>query len=497
MKKVYIIATLCLLAWPILRAEGNEQKVELTLKQAIELAKLQSVDAAVALNELKTSYWEYRTHRADLLPEINFKGTLPSYQKKYNSIPLENGTYSFVPNNYMDLYGELSIDQNIWLTGGKISINSSLDFMRQLGKTSSINRNQFLSVPITLTLTQPVFGVNNLKWQRRIEPVKYQEAKAKYMESVEDLTLATINYFFNLVLAKENLSIAKQNLDNADKLYEIAQAKRKIGHISESELMQLKLSALQAKAIVTEAQSNLNAKMFQLRSYLGLSEEDYIEPVVPDAAPDLRMHYREVLNKALENNSFSKSILRQQLEANYEVAKAKGNLRSIELFASVGYTGTNKTFGDAYRDLTDNQIIEVGVSIPILDWGKRKGKVKVAESNRDVVISKIRQEEMNFNQNIFLLVENFNNQAAQLKIAEEADLIAEKRYKTAIETFMIGKIDILDLNDARTSKDEARQKHIAELYNYWQYFYNIRSLTLYDFQNNTTLDAEFEEIIRN
>lgn len=64
---------------------------------------------------------------------------------------------------------------------------------------------------------------------------------------------------------------------------------------------------------------------------------------------------------------------------------------------------------------------------------------------------------MDFNQDIFLLVANFNNQAQQLEIAEEADLIAEKRYKTSVETFMIGKISTLDLNDAQNSKDEARQ----------------------------------------
>ena len=141
--------------------------------------------------------------------------------------------------------------------------------------------------------------------------------------------------------------------------------------------------------------------------------------------------------------------------------------------------------------------MEVGVSIPLLDWGKRKGKVKVAESNREVILSKTRQEQMNFNQDIFLLVENFNNQAGQLSIAEEASVIARKRYKTAIETFLIGKINILDLNDAQNSKDEAVQKQIEELYLYWNYYYNIRSVTLYDFLNKSTLDAEFEKIVRN
>ncbi|MEF9930753.1 MAG: TolC family protein, partial [Bacteroidales bacterium] len=176
-------------------------------------------------------------------------------------------------------------------------------------------------------------------------------------------------------------------------------------------------------------------------------------------------------------------------------ATAKGNRRKIDLYASFGYSGVNNTFKNAYGGLKDNQVVELGVLIPILDWGKRKGQVKVQESNRDVVESKLKQEQMNFNQNVFLLVENFNNQAGQLDISIEADKIAQKRYNTAIETFVIGKISILDLNDARNAKDAAKKKFIEDMYLYWNYYYNIRSISLYDFIENRTLDANFEDLI--
>ena len=319
-----------------------------------------------------------------------------------------------------------------------------------------------MSVPVSLELTQPVFGVNTLKWNRRIEPVRYAEAKAEFISATEEVTMKTITYFFELLLAKESLATAMQNKTNADRLYEVAIAKRKMGQISENDLLQLKLNSLQGKADVTEAESNLNAKMFQLRSFLGVSEQESLNPVLPATVPDIKMEYDRVLNKALERNSFAQNIRRRQLEADYEVATARGNLRSIDLFASVGYTGQNHEFSSAYRDLLDNQIVQVGVKIPILDWGKRRGKVRVAKSNREVVLSRIRQEQMDFNQDIFLLVANFNNQAQQLDIAEEADVIAEKRYKTSVETFMIGKISTLDLNDAQNSKDEAPSKSIFQ-----------------------------------
>ena len=490
MRKKNILLVLATFAFSQILTAQNER--EITLNEAIALARTQSVDAAVALNELKTAYWEYRTFRADLLPEVNLTGTLPNYKKSYSSYQNSDGTYGFVRNNYLELSGDLSIDQNIWLTGGKLSLSTSLDYIRQFGGNG---KEQFMSVPINLELTQPIFGVNKLKWNRRIEPVRYEEAKAAFISATEEVTRKTITYFFQLLLAKETLATARQNELNAEHLYKVAGAKREMGQISENELLQLKLSALNAKAATTEAVSNLNANMFQLRAFLGMDENTKLEPVVPESAPDIRMEYNEVLSKALERNSFAQNIRRRQLESDYAVATARGDLRSVDLFASVGYTGLDKEFTSAYNHLLDNQIVQVGVKIPILDWGKRRGKVRVAKSNREVVLSKIRQEQMNFNQDIFLLVEHFNNQAQQLSIAKEADIIAHQRYKTSIETFLIGKINTLDLNDAQNSKDQARQKHISELYNYWSYFYQIRSLTLWDFERDTELEVDFEEVI--
>ncbi|MCD8179060.1 MAG: TolC family protein [Tannerellaceae bacterium] len=494
MKKLLIILLLICTGIRLATGSGNEQNIlPLTLEEAIMIAQLQSVDAAVALNELKTAYWSYRTHKAEQLPEVNFTSTLPYYGKNYDKYQNPDGTNTYVMNNAMRMSGELSVDQNIPLTGGRISLLTALDFTRQFGGGPY---NEFLSNPVGITFTQPIFGVNIQKWNRKIEPVCYEEAKAAYIEKVEWVTLNAISHFFNLLIAKENVAIATQNLENADKLYEIAIAKREIGHISESELMQLNLSALQAKAKLTEEQSTLNARMFQLRAFLALGEEYIIEPVVPESVPSIRLHYQEVLEKALTNNAFAKNILRRQLEADFAVATAKGNRRDIQLFATVGYSGKDRLLPDAYRDLMTNQVVQVGISVPLLDWGKRKGQVKVAESNREVTLSRIRQEELSFNQDIFLLVENFNNQAAQLEIARQADAIAEKRYNTSIETFMIGKISTLDLNDAQRSKDEARQKHIQELYYYWSYYYNVRSLTLYDFFNDRTIDADIEQLVK-
>ncbi len=473
---------------------GEEtQRMSLSLSEVMMRARRNSVDAEVALNQLKSAYWEYRSYRAELLPEVSLNATLPSYRKQYSSYMNNDGSYSFVRNNYLQMDGELSVTQNIWLTGGKVSVNTSLDFYRQFGSPAF---NRYMTIPVALTLTQPIFGVNNLKWDRKIEPVRYSEAKAQFLSATENVALTAINYYFSLLMAQENHSIAEQNLENAERLYEVAKEKREMGRISQNDLLQMELNLLNAKSDLTDCVSDLKSNMFNLRSFLDYGENVDIVPEIPVDVPEVEINYGDALEKALANNKFAKNMLRRQLEADYEVAKAKGAQREINLFAQIGYTGTDKNFAGGYQNLKDNQVVEIGFEIPLVDWGRRKGKVKVAESNRKLVESQVRQENMNFNQNLFILVERYGNQLRQLETARRADEIAQKRYATNVETFLIGKISTLDLNDSRVKKDEARREYVNELYRFWNYYYQIRSLTLWDYQKDTGIDADFDSIIK-
>lgn len=488
--KRYVLVIILVLG--VLVAWADEVR-KITLDEAILLARSQSVDAAMALNELKSAYWEYRSYKANLLPEVNFTATLPSYNKRYSAYQQSDGSYTFVRNNNIGMSGELSITQNIWLTGGTLSLNTSLDFLRQVDGNVG---NRYMSVPVALTLNQPIFGVNSMKWNRKIEPLRYAEARARFLSETEEVAMLAVQYFFNLLETREKVNIAKQNLANAEKLYEVAQAKRKMGQISENDLLQIELNTLTARQSLTSNKSSMKNAMFQLRSFLDIEENVEIEPLMPEEISLDAVNYDEVRTKAMYSNAHAKNIRRRQLEADYAVAKAKGNLRKVNLFAQIGYTGTNNQLAESYRGLKDNQVVEIGISIPILDWGKRKGQVKVAQSNREVVQSRLKKESIDFYQNLFILVERFNNQREQLNLAQRADEIAQRRYNTNVQTFMVGKISTLDLNDSQENKDAARQEYINALFYYWYYYYQIRSITLWDFAGNYSINADFEKIVK-
>ncbi|MBP5424443.1 MAG: TolC family protein, partial [Prevotella sp.] len=267
-------AILILLAtFGVLPMAAQTDTLRLSLDDCITMARRQSIDAAVALGELRSAYWQWRSYRADLLPEVSLQGTLPSWNKRYSSYQQADGSLSFVRNDYLGLDGAVNITQKLWPTGGTLSIKTSLDYLHQSaysspsgggreGASSGGGRegaNQFMSLPVAITLSQPLFSVNHLKWNRRIEPLRYREALARFLTETEQVAMQAISLYFGLLLAGEQVNIARQNLQTAEKLYEVAQAKRRMGTISENDVLQLRLDVLTARSALTNSESTRQA----------------------------------------------------------------------------------------------------------------------------------------------------------------------------------------------------------------------------------------------
>jgi len=135
------------------------------------------------------------------------------------------------------------------------------------------------------------------------------------------------------------------------------------------------------------------------------------------------------------------------------------------------------------------------VQVPILDWGLGRGQYRMAQSAEEVIKTDVRQSQIDFDENVFLQVMQFNLQDDQVAIASKADTIADLRYEVSKRRFLIGKIDVLDLNVALEEKDVARRGYVQALRNYWDYYYDLRGLTLYDWQKDMKLVEDFEELL--
>lgn len=457
----------------------------ITLDMAIATAQTNSVEAAAALDELHTALWQHRIYRAGLLPELSFDATVPSYSRSYNRWQAEDGSYRFVRTGSLEASAALTLSQSIWLTGGTVSLTSRLDYMRQLDGSHD---NSFMALPVALTLRQPLFAANTVKWNRRIEPLRLREARAQYTGASELVAVEVVEHYFALLLAREEVSSAEQNLENAVRMAEAARIKRAMGQISRNDSMQIELTLLTAQSELTAGRSSARATAMQLGSFIGLDDAGTLEAVEPSVPVIPEISYERVLEQALAANALTVSVRRRQLEADFEVARARGAQREVTLFAQVGFSGADAAIGEAYGRLHDNSIVQIGMSIPLVDWGKRRAAVRMAESRSELVRNTLRKEVIDFRLNLFVLVERLNNQAGQYRLAYSACDIAQRRYDSMVETFLTGRISTLDLTDAQQAKDRARAKLLDELRLWWSYYYQLRSLTLHDPATDIPLD---------
>jgi len=492
MKKLLLLATISLLLFPFQDSYSQELK-RLTLDEVLRLAEENSPAALMAKNRFRASYWQYRTFKAEYRPSLTLTGTTPYYSTAFERVwNSQDSKWDYKSTNVLRNLGSLSLSQNIGFTGGTISLNSDLTLENDFERDT---RN-YITVPISIGLVQPLLRYNSLKWQKKTEPLKYSAAKQTFLSSIENVHAQAVQTFFALALAQSNKQIAEMNFANADTLYKIAQGRFQLGTIAENELLELQLSWLNTETTRKEAEMNLRDREIRLKSFLGFNENVKLELILPTEIPALQVDPEEVLELAKANNP---TILTQQLnvltaQSSLAQAKAEKGLNA-NLMASFGTRDQDSNFDLAYANSNQQQNIRLGITMPILDWGLGRGRYKMAQSNLELAQVTSDQALVDFEQNLILDAEQFNLQKAQVAVAAKSDTVAMRMYEVTKQRFLIGKIAILELNNADTKKDQNRRQYIQALQNYWNYFYNIRNLALFDFVNRKPLETEFEKLL--
>jgi outer membrane protein TolC len=468
--------------------------MDMSLSDVVTLAHKQSPFAQAAEHNLRSKYWQYRSFRASYLPSLNLTGTVPSFNRSINRIVQDNGRETFVQQQQANSSLSLDLRQNVGWTGGFFNVTSAMQRIDYLVDTQIVS---YLATPINIGFTQPILQFNRLRWEKKIEPIKYQEAKRQYLQDLENVSIQAVNNFFDLFLAQINLEIAELNQANNDTLFRIAKGRYNLGKIAENELLQMELAFLNSNLELTRSELEVEIKTSELRNFLGIGEEISFRLHAPDTVPAFVVDLTKALTEAKIRGQKPLEFERRLLEAHRDLARARGeNGFNANLFGTYGLTRSAFDLEGAYRDPDDAQQVVIGLSVPILDWGRARGQVKMARSGYDLVQTLVEQDEVSFEKEVFIQVMRFNMQPEQVRIATKADTIGQKRYYVTKQRYLIGKIDITELNIALREKDLARRGYVEALRNYWTDFYRIRLMTLFDFEKNAPLIVD-ESVIKN
>ena len=254
----------------ILPSFGYGQLQKIKLAEAIKIAKLKSPEYVRALNTYQSGYWRYRNYQADFLPQLSLRATLPAYTNSITRITNDEGQDIFVNQNQSVIDARLRVEQKVPFTGGAFSINSQIDRVDRFGTQEATN---YSLIPFSINYFQNSLFYNPYKWQRKIEPLRYEESKRNIIENMEDISLTTCVLYFGLLKAQVTLDIAKKNLSNQDTLLQITKGRFKIGKIAENELLQIELSHLISQNNVTTNTILLKKTSQDLSRYLELETE--------------------------------------------------------------------------------------------------------------------------------------------------------------------------------------------------------------------------------
>lgn len=462
-------------------AISRTDTLKLTLPQVIEMAKENSIAAKQAITVKETRYWEWRTFKSNYQPQLALEGVLPGYTKTYTQVQQPNGSILFQPIHYDNSSLTLNFSQSIAATGGTIYGTT------QLQRFDDFDRNNVLynGIPYGIGYTQPLLQFNTLKWEKKIQPLKYDESRRTFIETQEKISVDVTEYFFDLLLGQVNLSIAEMNFANTKRILAIAETKFELGKISKNEILQLQLEVLNSQKAVGTAKRDVEIATLNLRSYTGIEGDGRIKLDMPAIAAQMTVSTEKVLAEAFENRSDAIGFVRRLAEAKRDVAKAKGeNGLRATLRANLGFSNAGERAFDIYRSPKSQQSVELQLSIPVLDWGRSKSRTMTALANEEFETYAVEQDKQTFKQQIVTQVTLFNMMKEQIQLTAEAEKIATEKYKIASERYVLGNLSITDLSIAFQENDRAKRDYVSSLRDFWAAYYQLRYLSLYDFEKN-------------
>lgn len=487
-KRIYsIIAALII---PTMLAFAGE-KVTLSLGDAIRMANDSSLTVFRYQNLYASGYWQWRSFKANRLPSLSLN-VMPA---QYNRYITQRYNYDedidvFRSQQIYMASAGLTLSQNVDFLGGTFYLESDLEYMRNFGGYTS---NQLSSVPVRMGYRQNLIGYNGFRWEKKIEPVRYERVKREFIYNMERVSEEVVSYFFALALAQSEYQLAVENLASCDTLYTIGERRFKIASISQADLLTLKLDKVNAENTLENARINIKRSRFALASYLGMDTETELEvslpgtPIVPEISIDVAVEHARANNPSLLGHK------QTILEAKRDMSRAKAEARfNASVSASIGFNQVANKLGDAYRNLLRQDLVSVSVSVPLVDWGVRKGKVNIARNSLNVAEIASRQEELSIEQDVIMTVNDFTTQQRLVSSAVEALDLADMAYSQTRQRFIIGKADINSLTLAHNRQQEASKNYINSLQNYWLSYYKIRKLTLFDFNLNQPIPILFD-----
>jgi len=465
---------------------GNKLNSQLTLQKSIEIARERSDKSIIAQKSYFARKFRYDAYKADLYPQLILSGETPGLVREINPITQPDGTQQFRRQSQLFSTGQISLFQKIPLTNTRIYLSSGISRIDMLGTS---NTSLWRASPIQLMLVQPIFQFNSQRWELEIEELRHRASDNRFAEDMEDLSMSVSQRFFDLYISNMNLQNAQFNERINDTLLVLSRGRFNVGKIAENDLLQNELAYMNAANEVERASLDYQRALQELKDFIGYDDITDIEP--PLTIPEFEINEEAAIEFALNNRSSFNDFEVEKRSAERILAQVRSeNSLNAEISASYGMNQSALRVPDAYRNLLDQERLNLSLSIPIFQWGKGSSRIQAAMEDKERIEREIESRRKSMELDIVYQIRQFKMLQRQVELSRIADTIASRRFDVAKNRYLIGTIDMNTLFIAQSEKDAAFRNYIQTLRNFWVGFYNIRRLTLYDFQDRKEIKYE-------
>lgn len=478
-KIICIIFFVCISVW------AYPQDNVIFIEHVLDELCFQSKEARKVHISLKNSLLTYENYKKSFLPTLAYTFSPLSFNRSIKSLQNpEDGVYTYLEDYMNSSSTGISITQKVGITGGSLSINSNLNMLSEF----STKRYSFSSNPFSISYNQELFGgYKDYTYTKRIEFLRNEKTVKDYCKSIADIQHQAVVLYMNLLLSDLSCKSAMVNKSISDTLLQVNKSRYENGYITEQDWLQIKLQAMNSDFDAESSKKEYQSSLRDLLLYLDMPYNEY-GIAFPEFRLPEHLDYSQTVAFVEKNNPFSLTIRIKQLQAEQSLYSTKLQNRfngSVNLSYGVNQYADN--FVDAYRSPASSQSVSVGFRIPVFNWGINRNNYKIAKNNYESAAIDIEKETDHFYNSIREQVDDYNFNVELMLISEKAYGLAQMRYRQVSNSFNLGQASIYELTSAQKEELSARDMYHAKLKEVWVGYYDLRSVTLYDFEKKQEL----------
>lgn len=466
-----------LILWSCTLSAGAQQS--LTLDKALTIAETNSPSIQLSLLNLERYQNNLEAQRAALKSKFSLSVNPVDYT---NTRRFDTRVSQWYTNESFASNATFRVEQPILVTDGTLSLINRFGWQRSKSSAATGESKRF-SNNLYLNLNQPLFTYNRLKLQLKELELSFENANISYAMQRLNLERNVTQFFYNVYLAQMNLTIAREELANTQKSYEIIKNKVDAGLAAKEELYQAELNLSTANSSLQNSQVQFENAKDEMKINLGM---DLFEDILVMA--DVEANPVKVdLQKAIDGGLKSRMEIRQREidveTGQFEMIRTKAlNEFSGTMNLAYGFIGDNEKLLNIFDQTVKNPQVQLSFNIPIFDWGEKKARIRAQEAAIKSQQLNLDEEKKQIIIDIRKVYRNLENQVNQIEIARQNERNAQLTYEINLERYQNGDLTGMDLNLYQTQLSSKKMAYAQSLINYKIELLNLKIQTLYDFE---------------